>query len=324
MTVKRCLAHSWKLASKYNHPDQFIEAIYGPEELFCFGVDKVITKFEFSTDFYRSCDIAKAKVPVHTPEHPQFYWLDRNVCLEGLGIPDQIFVDTLLLAGSSLLPTFPPLTNSDLYKSYSLRDVVQTISSSGGSVARLCKSHLDPAINEVYLDQYKRALTSIRYHVVIAASGEVAPLAKKDAPSDIHDVVGLHLPDELYHYISRGMLRPRVMNWLTSGTIYILAPVAGGDSRAYQDLVNVHLEPLRRQALSLLTEPLHRYYHMKEITTIIQFDGGNSRKFKMGDVLPSPKESPARWKVRSALLEEVRVQCRPRRDLPTNPVIGQN
>ena len=249
----------------------------------------------------------------NTPESPvielsRFQWIDRRDCLAALGnIHTSIFIDALMLAGSDLLPGFPPLENDTVYrKPFTMRNVVDMIVSCGGSVARLCAQYsTDPAVKGIYLDQYKRALTRIRHHVIMTDEGDVEILDKDHAPDDAHECIGLRLPEELYMYLSRGMLRPRILNWLTSGKISITQPLAGGDGRPYQNLVKVQLDPLRRQALSLLTEPIHRYYHSRDITTNLWFDHTYEGKFNMRDV-SSPRDLLSKWNVRNNLIAGVR------------------
>ena len=214
-----------------------------------------------------------------------------------------------MLSGSSLLPVFPPLTDPALYrKPFTIRNVTDLIVSSGGSVARLCAQYpAVPFIKSVYLPQYKKAATRIKHHVVMTAEGDVEILDKEHAPDDVHDCIGLRLPEELYMYLSRGMLRPRVLSWLTSGTISITQPLAGGDGKAYQDLVKIQLDPLRRQTLKILTEPIHRYYQSRDMTTTLWFDPSYDGKFNMKEV-PSSKEALSKWNVKNDLFSEVYVR----------------
>lgn len=247
----------------------------------------------------------KAEPPSLEPS--RFQWIDRRDSLAALGnIPASVFMDSLMLAGSSLLPGFPPLENESVYrKPFTMRNVVEMIVSCGGSVARLCAQYsTDPAVKGVYLDQYKRALTRIRHHVIMTDEGDVEILDKEHAPDDAHECIGLRLPEELYMYLSRGMLRPRILNWLTSGKIFITQPLAGGDGRPYQNLVKVQLDPLRRQALSLLTEPIHRYYHSRDITTSLWFEPTYEGKFNMRDV-SSPRDLLSKWNVKNNLIAGV-------------------
>lgn len=241
------------------------------------------------------------------------------MCLEVLGgIPAPIFIDSLLISGSSLfIQPFPRLQDPAAFKSYSIRDAVQLVASVDGSISRLCTRDLDGSGKAAFLDNYKRAITTIRHHVIITAEGDVETLNKEQAPSDAHECIGLRLPEELYMYLSRGLIRPRVLNWLTSGAIYITAPLAGAQSPAYRDLVVNQLDPLRRQALCLLTEPMHRYYHTKEITSKLWYDLSSERKFTSKNVIPSPRETISKWNVQSDLIEEVLYssQCHKERTL---------
>ena len=288
-----------------HHPSQFIDAVYGPSELFCFGIDKLITRFDITDDSQGMGEKRNLESP--SLEFSKFQWIDRRDCLAALdNIPVNIFIDSLLLAGSGLLPGFPPLQNEAVHrKPFTMRSVVEMIISCGGSVARLCAQYSnDPAVKGVYLDQYKRALTRIRHHVIMTDEGDVEILDKEHAPDDAHECIGLRLPEELYMYLSRGMLRPRILNWLTSGKISILQPLAGGDGRPYQHLVKTQLDPLRRQALSLLTEPIHRYYHSRDITTSLWFDSSYEGKFNMRD-LSSPRDLLSKWNVKNNLIAGV-------------------
>lgn len=140
------------------------------------------------------------------------------------------------------------------------------------------------------------------------SGGDVVPLDKGNAPSDLHDVIGLRLPEELYHYLSRGMIQPQTLNTLTSGTCYVTMPTAGSDSESYRTLVQTQLDPIRRQTISLLAEPLNRYFQVKEITTRLWFDRDSEIKFNSKTVQPSPRETLAKWHVKDSLLQEVNIR----------------
>ena len=272
------------------HPSQFIDAVYAPSEIFCFGIDKIITALR--------------------PDTSSFLWIDRRDCLKELNnISSHTFVDALMLSGSSLLPVFPPLEDPTVYrKGFSFRDVTELIESTGGSVARLCAQYpAIPSIKDAYLDQYKKAATRVEHHVVMTAEGDVEIMNKENAPDDVHECIGLRLPEELYLYLSRGMLRPRVLNWLTSGRIVIAQPLTGGDGKNYQELVKTQLEPLRRQALKLLTEPIHRYYQSRDMTTTLWFDPTYEGKYNMKEV-PSTKEALSKWNVKNDLMSGVHIR----------------
>ncbi|KAL8974722.1 MAG: hypothetical protein Q9197_001053 [Variospora fuerteventurae] len=298
-----------QLAYFEKHPSHFVDAIYGSSELFLYGVDKIITKFKLSYQPFIDSKLGNARqISQFVPEQSEFQRIDRRACLEELGrIPSGLFIDALLLAGSKALGQFPAFKG----KSYTIRDVVHLLASYGRSVVNLCNQY--PEDEQVpratylnYLDQFKRALTGIRHHVVITVEGDIEALDKEIAPSDLHYCVGQRLPEELNMYLSRGLVQPRVLNWLASGTILMLAPYEGGDSQVYQNLIQVQLEPIKKQALSLLADSVHRYYQRKEITTKYWFDLTSETKFNIKDLLPSPKSSISAWNVQEdALLDRL-------------------
>ncbi|KAL8951879.1 MAG: hypothetical protein Q9222_002185 [Ikaeria aurantiellina] len=286
-----------QLAYFLKHPSRFIDAVYGPSEAFLYGVDKIITRFKF---VYQANDSIARGPPRRTslflPDSSEVYWVDRRTCLEELGrIPSDLFVDALLLAGSKVLCAFPPLPTS-----CSLREIVNLVAGSGSNIVALCEQYPDDEnIKRLdYIDRYKRAVAGVRHHIVITMEGEIEPLDKENVPSDIHDCVGQRLPEELNMYLSRGLIRSRVLNWLASGTILMAAPDAGGDSDVYQNLMRIQLEPLRRQALSLIADSLNRYYQRKEITTKYWFDMTEGATTNIKDLLPSPKDIIASWNMR--------------------------
>ncbi|KAL8938566.1 MAG: hypothetical protein Q9211_003155 [Gyalolechia sp. 1 TL-2023] len=296
-----------QLAYFEKHPSQFIDAIYGPSELFFYGVDKLITKFKLAYRPHEDPRKGVVKQSSHfIPEQSEFEWIDRRTCLEELGrIPSDLFADALLLAGSRTLGPFPAIKNFE--KGYTIREVTNLLASYGRSVVNLCNHYPDDkqiprSVYLNYLDQYKRVLTGIRHHIVITMEGDIEALDKVNAPHDLHDCVGQRLPEELNMYLSRGLIQPRVLNWLASGRILMLAPYDGGDSQVYQNLVRVQLDPLRKQAIALLADSTHRYWQKKEMTTKYWFDPRQEANFNVKDLLPSPKDSLASWNVRGSVL----------------------
>ncbi|KAL9131831.1 MAG: hypothetical protein Q9217_000358 [Psora testacea] len=299
-----------QLAYYEKHPSQFIDAVYGPSELFCFGVGKLITNF---SDLLPKDHADKVALTDPSPplERIQFLWIDRSSCLRALGnIHSQVFTEALILAGVAKgLDTFPPLQENAIYKlSTIVRDAVNLLVSTHGNVAQLCAQYPDPTLKEIWLDKYKQVMTVIKHHVVITAEGDVEILGKEQAPFDTHECIGLRLPEELYMYLLRGMIGTRVLNWLSRGEIIIPTPLAGADAEICHKFAKIQLDPLRRQALCLLTEGLHRYYPRADFKTRLWFEKGNEETFKPVNVNPSPKQAVSKWNVRSELIEEAKYE----------------
>ncbi|MCJ1281580.1 hypothetical protein MMC26_000900 [Xylographa opegraphella] len=298
-----------QLAYYEKDPSQFVDAIYGPSELFLFGVDKLITKFTLSYDVLEVSESGTStKASSFSLDNSTFSWIDRRECLEQLGhISPEVFIDACMLTGSNLMDTFPPFRNSQLFSSgYSIRDAVKLLVTHGPSVSGVCAQYQDDKkIKQLdYLDRYKRVMTAIKHHVVITKNGNVETLDSAHAPFDVHDCIGQRLPEELMYYLFRGMIRPRVLNWLTSGKINVTAPYAGGETQAYQKLVKEQLLPWRGQALCLLADSINRYYGKKEVTTRFWFDANTEQKLNLKDLLPSQKNALRTWRVSDQLISE--------------------
>ena len=297
-----------QLAYYEKHPSQFIDAVYGPSELFCFGVDKLITNF---SDLLPKDHVDKVAITDPSPslDRIQFLWIDSSSCLRALGnIHYQVFTEALILAGAAkFLDAFPPLLENAIYKqSGIIRDAVNLLVSTRGNVAQLCAQYPDPTLKEVWLDKYKQVMTIIKHHVVITANGDVESLDKEHAPVDTHECIGLRLPDELYMYLSRGMIGTRVLNWLSRGEAIVPTPLAGAEAEVCHILAKTQLEPLRRQAICLLAEGLHRYYPRADFKTRLWFERGNEETFKPVNLVPSPKHIVSKWNVKIDLIKEVR------------------
>ena len=295
------------------HPSQFIDAVYGPSELFVFGIDKIITKFEL---YYVNQDITDkgnlGKSVRFEIDGSSFRWIDRRLCLETLGhISVDIFENACLLAGSSLLKQFPPLSNPATYpKGYTLRDVINLILGNARSVVRLLSQYSnDPLVQQLkYLDMYKRTMTAIKFHPIITSDGDVDILDKEHAPDDIHACVGYRLPEELNMYLSRGMIRPEFLGCLNSGIVRIFAPLDGGDSPVYQNLVKTLLRPIRDQAFALLAGALNYYYkNAQNISTKYWFERSDyEQKYTIKSITPFNEDSLAQWNVRGDIMIEQR------------------
>ena len=280
----------------------------GSSELFLFDVDKVITKLDL--------------------ERLQFSWLSKRACQEELGksrgISDDMFIDACMLSGSSFLPTFPPLDNPR--KSDTIRDSITMMFAFNRSVTAVCTHYQDDAqVQQMgYLDKYKRGRLAVKHHVIFTDDGKVEPLDVEHAPFDVHEFIGQRLPEELYFYLSKGVVGPNVLNWITSGELLEMPPLDNGESEEYHRLVRDQLPPIRAQALSLLSQTLHFYYHRKDVTVRFWFDKKAERILKPKDPTPPPQGVIAAWHVKTGTLEQANFTrvCSQHRSLPSGLTYG--
>jgi len=177
--------------------------------------------------------------------------------------------------------------------------IMQSMGRTGHSVV---VHHQDDAMCQQlnYLDRYRKARLAIKHHVVLTTDGKIEPFDADKAPGDIHEFIGQRLPEELYFYLSRGLIGPRVLNWQTSGEIIELPPLDNGESQEYERLVKEQLVDTRSSAISLLSVSLTRFYQHQDVTLRCWFDKSNPKKIGKRDV-ESLKPIIADWNV----LEEV-------------------
>lgn len=271
-------------------PERFIDTVMGSTDLFLFDVDKVILRFENLGE-----------------DRATFRWLSKKACQDELQrVSDDLFLDACLLSGSSYLPTFPPLESTNFSnKGFTIREAVGMVNSAGKSVITLCQQHQEnPNIQSLdYVDRYKRAVMTVRHHVVLETSGTVRPFDFAHAPKDMHDIIGQRLPEEVYFYISKGLLGPQIPNWLTTQEIRVTLPLGSADSESYRQLVSKQLVPVWAESISLLSSTLHRFYQAKPLSLKFWYEKDSRGTINLKD-LPSAKDKVAHWKIKTTALPQ--------------------
>ena len=283
--------------------------MYGSTELFLYGAHRVIIKFHLQAkasdvqgDNMNEQSESKSVVNVSRIE---FLELDR--ILKMLVLPFGVFENALFLTGTKSLDAFPPLQREpgEGNNRLTFTSVVATLHTDG-SIFHYC-GNFPPATRDDWVDRYMRAYQTIRHMVIMFDYETVRPrtyLAEEEAariPMDLHELIGLQLPAELHHYLYHGMIGCRVLDWLISGKIKLSAPLAGGGSEIYRQLVREQLDPWRKQALALIAFCLSHYYQRKEFVTEVWYDDEFDQKFSMGD-LTSDKHDISGWRVKDAEL----------------------
>ena len=297
-----------QLAYFERQPRQFIDAVYGPTELFYFGVDKIITEF---TDLGgRNEANVKNVDPATNVGRAQFSWIDSSTCLRALGgITFQLFSDALILAGSDrFLETYPPLEskggNTNPSPAVIIRDAVNILVTTRGNLSQPLLN-FEASVRDSWLESYKQMMTVIKYHVVITINGDVECLEKEQAPVDSHDCIGLRLPEEIFTYLSCGVIGNRVLNWLIRSEITVQTPLAGADAHVNQHFVRSQMDPIRKQAVSILTAGLHRYYQRADFKTRFWFDLNGEERFKPADLNTIYRSIIDSWNVHDEILVHV-------------------
>ena len=284
------LANKWnitlltytKLAYLEQYGSDFIDAVCGSPEILLFDVEKVITKLDL--------------------QQGEFTWLKKRACLEHLGnIPSDVFIDACMLSGSAFLPALPQLGSSNPRKPPRIKAALDLMNSFGRSGIAVCTHYQDdPQFRQMdYMDRYRRSRLAVKHHVILTKDGKVELFDQASAPGDSHEFIGQRMPDEVYYYLSKGLISPRVLNWRTTGEIAQGPPLDNGESTDYQRFVRTQIIPLRVAALSALSHHLHRVYIHKDIMLRVWFDRNNTAPLSMREAA-DPKPLFANWNVKSS------------------------
>lgn len=186
-------------------------------------------------------------------------------------------------------------------KGVNIREAMTAYNTAGRNALALCGQIEDEhRVNDLpYVEHFKRALMTVKHHIVMDIDGKVAPMDAENVSNDLHELIGQRLPEELYFYMSKGILGSQVPDWLTSGELLIRLPLGAEDSDIYRRLQGDLLTPIRTQALCLLSNSLHRFYQTKAINVRTWYAPKSTRSINLKEDLPSVKESTMSWKLRS-------------------------
>jgi len=234
----------------------FCAAISGSSDILLFECDKIITSWDF--------------------EEKQFRWTKRSKCISDLErfanngtVTEDIFVDALILAGTPFLPTLPNLNSpnrTDLLKPHGAIKMIMSMSNGKSGHSVVINNHDDPRFKQMeYVDRYQKARSAVRNHPIYTIEGKIEPLDTSSMPNDAVNYLQSRLPDEVYHYLSAGLINARVLQWRTTCHIFDVPPMDGGDSPEYRTLVSSKLTPLRTSAINLLSSSLHNWYRHKNL-----------------------------------------------------------
>ena len=97
-----------------------------------------------------------------------FHGVNRGDILQALGANEDMFVDILLMTGTSFLPTFPALKDSALItiQPYTIKDAVLMYRASGRTIVKVCQQFADALqVQEPeWLDRYRKAKLAVEHN----------------------------------------------------------------------------------------------------------------------------------------------------------------
>lgn len=229
--------------------------MWSDSEALLWPVDKVITSIDWAGSFT---------------------YYDKARVLSDFGFTADQFLDLALLAGCSLVRTFPPIAEN-----YSIRQVIELVRQYKTGVAT-CQAWRDaPQMKaSAYGEAFMRARLAVKYALVLTTDGNCLPLpivvppqgaviTQADVPSDLDEIFSPRLPDELYFLLCRGMVSAQLVGYLASGMIDERQPLA--DSLEYRrfikDIITEGATSPRCTTLALLTSSLHPHWAQKRIVS---------------------------------------------------------
>jgi hypothetical protein len=290
------------------HPKSYIHAIFGPTDTLLYpGVDKLITSLDL------------------TSVTPSFSFVSKRTILTDLGVSEDQFLDIGILVGFEHSPPFPPTLHEQALKN--TVDMVKYYKSGHAAVSAFAEH---PGVKSIqYPDQYARTRSMIKYSLIFSSEGTVTPLplaitspahgpnhphhpTAADIPSDLHEIFTHRLPDEIYFYLSRGLLGPQALVWLTSGQIVEPPPLDNGETTEYKRFVKEVITDgqtgPRATALALISSVSHQFWNNRKVMGNFWFESPSAHNQK-----PVQHNSPqtvqlaervAGWNVSYAIVEE--------------------
>lgn len=292
-------AKSNKKQLAYLEKTEYVHAVAASSDVLIFECTKVITSWDFDAR--------------------QFGFIRREKCIADLSkfvsapqISDDIFLDTCILAGTPFLPTLPILdapNRAELLKPYSAIKMIMSNGQSGYSVV-VSNNDVPPSGKE-YVTRYQKARLAVKNHPVYTEDGKIEPQNPASIPNDAVQYLGRRLPDEILHYMSKGLISPRILQWRTTGEIFEVPPMDGGDSPEYKNLVSSKLIPLRTSAINLISSSLHNWYRHNDLEQTNWFSVPDaSRKLASTTIhveKPSEAQAPSivdTWNVKEATFKD--------------------
>ena len=235
--------------------------------------------------------------------------ISKKQLIKILNVSEPLFMDALLMTGTSFLPPFPALLEPTLIKNqpFTISDAVNILRTSDKSVTIACTSSFNDIVqmhDPTWLDKYRKARMAVNHFIYITEEGEVKVNDYDKLTKDNHEYLGLQLPSELFHYVNTGLIGPRILSWITNGQLVVLPTVDGVASDEYKKLVTSQLLPIRELTLNLLIPRLHRCIQHKSITLKVWYDRSYSYTVNHRNLQPSPYTRISGWEARDAAIKE--------------------
>lgn len=229
------------------HPKAYIHSIYGPTDLLLYP-SQIHASNSPTTNLILSLNLHST--------NPTFTYISKRNLIQSLStisppptaeVTEDQFLDIGILlgfttSGGADAPSFPPAIHEQALKATT--DMVKYYKT-GHAAVQAYSEH--PAVKSVgYGETFARIRSMIRFSLILSSDGIVVPLplsgtphhaTAAEIPSDMHEIFTGRLPDEIYFYLSRGLVGPQGLGWLVSSQIIEPPPLDNGETTEFRRFV---------------------------------------------------------------------------------------
>ncbi|KAF9399624.1 hypothetical protein BGX21_005901 [Mortierella sp. AD011] len=244
------ICHKRQLVYLEHNPKQIIHATYAGPELLMFDIERVITSIDFSKQSFSA--------------------VSKKTVLQDLMLTDDQFLDLCILAGGDQCSTFPSFVQS----AFAPASVERLLQHRTGF--NLIKSNANDQQLSKYVDVYFRVRCAVRHHPVLTDDGHVEPMNADQAPNDIHEFIGYCLPNEVYYYISRGLISDAALNALLCRYGAEFSPLCNGETKEYRNFLSGDIMKIKAQTITLIQSQLNTFYNDRKVSIIHWYDNSAS------------------------------------------------
>ncbi|KYQ89439.1 5'3'-exonuclease N- and I-domain-containing protein [Tieghemostelium lacteum] len=270
----------------FSDPQQksYLNAVYGSPELLLFGVQRLIIDIDF--------------------EKGTYVWVDLKTILQELAMTHDQFIDACLICGYEYCANSPFPFAKDNFRV--VCEMVKA-SHSGFDVIRNYAHVLGPSLDK-YLDQFLRTKTLIQNHLILYSSGVCEPIYKdvtyQNKLTEINTIFGSRLPNDVYFYISQGVISQQVINNFVSGSLVEPSPAI--DFEELRTMLE-YLKRIRTKTIGLLAFSLNNDLKSKSVKFTRWFEPKESDIYQNFDeiaVLPKYMSENLQRQIKSKSADE--------------------
>lgn len=241
-------------------------------------------------------------------EAKTFHGFIKSELIKKLGVSPETFADALLMVGTSFLPPFPPLEDPHITarRPWTISDAINQLRAHSKSITSACTSFNDilQLRDPNWLDKFRKAQMGIKHCVTVHESGTVQIKNFDNLTSDNKEYLGLQLPPELYHYLAKAIISPRLLNCFGSLVFPVHPTLDGVVSDEYRRLVTESLPPIRTTTLALISSRIHRGFERQKITMRFWFDESLKKEILHREEPLQINTKTDTWGVSDAILKE--------------------